>query len=119
MTGTVSFLVDCASFQGSPDWARVAGVCAGGAEKVTEGTSYVNPRWAGAKPAMKAVAAHGFVPLAYLFLDAVLSGSSQARFFASAAGDLTGFGIVLDLERAPNGSPSIAQAQDCAAELHN
>lgn len=115
MTGTVSYVVDCASFQGSPDWARAAAVCIGGAEKVTEGTSYVNPRWAGAKPAMKAV--RGFVPLAYLFVDAVLAGSAQARFFAQAAGDLTGFGIVLDLERAPNGSPTIAQAKDCADEL--
>ncbi len=115
MTGTVSFIADCASFQGAPDWARVAAVCAGGAEKVSEGTSYVNPRWAAAKPAMKAV--RGFVPVAYLFLDAVFPGAAQARYFAAAAGDLTGFGIALDLERAPNGSPSIAQARDCAAEL--
>jgi hypothetical protein len=62
-------------------------------------------------------AVRGFVPVAYLFLDAVFSGAAQARFFADAAGDLTGFGIALDLERAPNGSPSIAQAQACAAEL--
>lgn len=117
MTGTVSFVVDCASFQGSPDWARAAAVCIGGAEKVTEGTSYVNPRWATAKPAMKAV--RGFVPLAYLFMDAVFPGAAQARYFAAAAGDLTGFGIVIDLERAPNGSPSIAQARDCAAELRH
>lgn len=117
MTGTVSYLVDCASYQGAPDWARVAAICAGGAEKVSEGTGYVNPRWAAAKPAMKAVAAHGFVPLAYLFMDAAESGAAQADFFAKAAGDLAGFGIVIDLERAPNGSPTIAEGKACAAEL--
>ena len=117
MTGTVSYFVDCASYQGSPDWGRVAGVCAGGAEKVSEGTGYVNPRWAAAKPAMKAVAARGFVPVAYLFIDAGASGGAQADFFARNAGDLAGFGIALDLERAPNGSPTIQQARDCATEL--
>ena len=120
MTGTVSFIVDCASYQGSPDWAKVFAVCAGGAEKVTEGagaTAYTNPRWAAAKPAMKALAPHGFVPLAYMFMDAAESGASQADYFASVAGDLTGFGIVVDLERAPNGSPTIAAAQEAAAEL--
>jgi GH25 family lysozyme M1 (1,4-beta-N-acetylmuramidase) len=115
VTGTVSFVVDCASFQGRPDWARVAAVCIGGAEKVTEGTSYINPEWAAAKPAMQAL--HGFTPLAYLFLDAVEPGAAQARYFAQAAGELTGFAIVADFERAPNGSPTLAQAQDAVAEL--
>lgn len=120
MTGKVTFLVDCASFQGVPDWARVAAVCRGGAEKVTEGagsTAYVNPRWATAKPAMQAVARHGFVPLAYVFLDAVESGGAQAQWFAQHAGDLSGWGIVIDFERAPNGSPTRQQAAGCAAEL--
>lgn len=117
MTGTVSYFVDCASYQGAPDWGRVAAVCAGGAEKVTEGTGYVNPRWAAAKPAMKAAAARGFVPAAYMFMDARGTGAAQAQFFSRAAGDLTGFGIVVDLERAPDGSPTIAQARDAVAEL--
>lgn len=117
MTGTVSYFVDCASYQGTPDWAKVAAVCIGGAEKVTEGTGYVNPRWGAAKPAMKAAAAHGFVPLAYMFLDAVEPGASQAQHFASQAGDLAGFGIVVDYERAPNGAPTLQQAQDAAAKL--
>lgn len=117
MSGTVTYLVDCSSFQGSPDWTKVSAVCGGGAEKVTEGTNYSNPRWADAKPAMLARAKHGFVPLAYLFMDAHETGASQADYFASHAGDLTGFGIVVDLERAPNGSPTIASAETCAAEL--
>lgn len=116
MTGTVSYFADCASFQGSPDWAKVAAVCAGGAEKVTEGTGYLNPRWAAAKPAMKAAASHGFVPLAYLFLDEGPSGAAQAQHFAASAGDLAGFGIAVDFERSA-GSPTIAQARDCTAEL--
>lgn len=118
MTGTVSFVVDCASFQGLPDWGRVAAVCAGGAEKVSEGTTYVNPRWAASKPAMARVAAaHGFVPMAYLFLDASEPGDAQARHFASVAGDLAGFGVVIDFERAPDGPPTPYQAEACAAEL--
>lgn len=121
MTGNITYLVDCASFQGDPDWGKVAAVCRGGAEKVTEGagaTAYVNPRWAAAKSAMLQVAKHGFVPLAYLFLDAVESGGSQADWFARNAGDLTGFGIVIDGERAPNGSTTRAQAVDAKRELN-
>lgn len=116
MSGTTSFLVDCSSFQGSPSWAKVAAVCCGGAEKVTEGTTYVNPDWALSRTGLQQAAAHGFVPLAYLFLDAGPSGAAQAQYFASKAGGLAGFGIVIDLERS-SGSPTVAQAQDCAAEL--
>jgi GH25 family lysozyme M1 (1,4-beta-N-acetylmuramidase) len=116
VTGTISFLVDCASYQGVPAWAKVAAVCAGGAEKVTEGTAYVNPDWAASKAGLKQVSAHGFVPLAYLFLDAGPSGAEQAVWFWKQAGDLTGFGIAVDLERS-SGSPTVAQAKDAVAEL--
>lgn len=95
----------------------MAAICGGGAEKVTEGTNYVNPRWAGAKPAMAAVARHGFVPMAYCFLDAAEPGAAQASYFAQHAGDLTGFGIVVDGERAPNGATTRQQAVDATAEL--
>lgn len=117
MSGTITYAVDCASYQGSPDWAKVAAICGGGAEKVTEGNNYVNPRWAGSKPAMQAVARHGFVPMAYLFLDAVEPGAVQASYFAQQAGDLTGFGIIVDGERAPNGATTRQQAADATAEL--
>lgn len=92
-------------------------MCAGGAEKVTEGTGYVNPYWPSSKAAMKALAPHGFVPLAYMFLDAAGTGLAQAQWFAEKAGDLTGFGIVVDFERAQGGSPTIAQAQAAVAGL--
>lgn len=92
-------------------------MCIGGAEKVTEGTGYTNPHWSASKTAMRQVAAHGFVPVAYLFLDAGASGSSQAHYFASEAGDLAGFGIVADFERATDGNPTIEQARDCVAQL--
>jgi peptidoglycan hydrolase-like protein with peptidoglycan-binding domain len=95
----------------------VAATCGGGAEKVTEGTGYTNPRWAAAKPAMQALAPHGFVPGCYLFLDASASGAAQAAHFAAVAGDLAGFAIAVDLERAPDGSPTRQQAVDAAAEL--
>jgi lysozyme len=117
VSGTTSFFADCASYQGNPSWAKVAAVCAGGAEKVTEGTGYLNPYWAASKAGLKQVAAHGFVPMAYLFLDPSGTGAAQAQYFASKAGDLTGFAIALDFERSSGGSPTLAQAQDCAAEL--
>ena len=117
MAGTVTYTVDCSSYQGSPDWSRVAAICGGGAEKVTEGTGYVNPYWGASKTGLLKVARYGFIPLAYLFLDAGESGGSQAEFFARSAGNLTGFGIVVDGERAPNGATTRAQAAEATAEL--
>lgn len=117
MSGTTSFFVDCASYQGLPVWAKAAAVCIGGAEKVTEGTGYVNPFWAKSKTAMLALAPHGFVPVAYMFLDATGSGGAQADAFASHAGDLAKFGIAVDFERAQDGSPTNAQAKEAIAEL--
>lgn len=92
-------------------------MCAGGAEKVTEGTGYVNPFWASSKPAMAKLAVHGFVPAAYMFLDAGAPGADQAVWFWKNAGDLAGFGIAVDLERAPDGSPTRQQAVDAVGEL--
>lgn len=92
-------------------------MCAGGAEKVTEGTGYANPYWPTAKAALRQVAAHGFVPAAYMFLDAKGAGAAQAVWFWKHAGDLAGFGIAVDLERAPDGGPSVQQARDAVAEL--
>jgi GH25 family lysozyme M1 (1,4-beta-N-acetylmuramidase) len=117
VTGTTSYLVDCSSYQGVPAWAKTAAVCVGGAEKVTEGTTYTNPDWGKSKAGLKQVAAHGFVPLAYLFMDPAGTGAAQAQYFSSEAGDLTGFGIVIDFERSAGGSPTLGQAQQCAAEL--
>jgi GH25 family lysozyme M1 (1,4-beta-N-acetylmuramidase) len=116
VTGTTSFFVDCSSYQGVPSWARVTATCIGGAEKVTEGTGYVNPDWNASKAGLRQVAIAGFVPVAYMFLDAGASGGAQAQYFASEAGDLGGFGIAVDLERS-SGSPTIQQAQDSVAEL--
>lgn len=117
MTGTTNFFVDCSSYQGVPAWNRVSAVCIGGAEKVSEGTGYTNPAWSASKAGLRQVAAHGFVPVAYLFLDAGAGGAAQAQYFASEAGDLGGFGIAVDLERSPSGSPTRQQALDCVTEL--
>lgn len=120
MTADILFGPDCASYQGDVDWLKVSAVCAFGAEKVTEGTSYVNPRWAAAKKAMRERSARGgFISLAYLFLDATGSGMAQARHFADAAGDLSHFGIVIDCETAPDGPPSLAQASDASDMLRH
>jgi GH25 family lysozyme M1 (1,4-beta-N-acetylmuramidase) len=119
VTGSISFGPDCASYQGDVDWMAVSAVCRFGAEKVTEGTGYVNPRWESSKKAMAAVAERTrFVPVAYLFLDAMEPGAAQARFFAEHAGDLAGFGIAVDDERALNGDPTPAEARAAVAELH-
>ena len=112
------FGIDAASFQGNVNWAQVDRICDFGAEKVTEGTSYTNPFWPAAKQAMLARAkASGFVPLAYMFLDAVESGTAQANHFHDKAGNLAGFGLVIDVERAPNGTPTLAQAREAAQRL--
>jgi lysozyme len=108
---------DCSSFQGQVDWHSVARSCAFGWEKATEGTGYVNPRWAQSKADMAAEAkASGFIPGAYLFLD-YGDGAAQADWFAQVAGDLDGWAIAVDGERAPNGNPTLAQAQAAVARL--
>jgi lysozyme len=110
--------IDAASFQGDVDWEAVDGLCGFGAEKVTEGVGYTNPYWLRAKPDMLARArATGFVPLAYMFLDANASGAAQADAFAKHAGDLDGFGIVVDVERSSTGSPTRFQATRAVARL--
>jgi GH25 family lysozyme M1 (1,4-beta-N-acetylmuramidase) len=113
------FGIDASSYQGRVNWAAVDALTAFGSEKVTEGTGYTNPFWLAAKAAMQARAkATGFIPLAYHFLDAG-PGAAQADHFAAVAGNLTGFGIVLDFERAPNGPPSRASAVDCVNRLRH
>lgn len=111
------FGIDAASYQHDVNWASVDKVCDFGFEKVTEGAGYTNPYWPAAKTAMTArAAATGFLPGAYLFMD-FGEGTAQADHFAAKAGSLDGFAIVVDLERAPNGSPTIAQAKACVARL--
>lgn len=112
----VIFGIDASSYQRSVNWAVVDSTCEFGFEKATEGAGYVNPYWSAAKIDMKArAAATGFIPGAYLFLDAG-DGTAQADHFAQAAGDLTGFAIAVDVERS-KGNPTLAQAKACVARL--
>lgn len=118
------FGIDASSFQGNVNWVQVDASTDFGAEKVTEGAplpgrpGYVNPYWPAAKAALQQRAkASGFVPMAYMFMDASPAGAPQAEWFHVNAGDLTGFGIAVDLERAPDGSPSVQAARDCVARL--
>lgn len=111
------FGIDASSAQGNVNWAATDKVTAFGAEKVSEGAGYVNPFWTAAKAFMTLRArTDGFLAIAYLFLDAG-SGTAAADWFAQHAGNLDGFGIAVDLERAPNGSPTLAEARDCVARL--
>lgn len=115
--GPVIFGIDASSAQQNVNWAATDAVTAFGAEKVSEGVTYLNPYWPGAKALMALRAkADGFIPICYLFLDAG-SGAAAADWFAQHAGPLNGFGIAVDLERAPNGSPTLAEARDCVARL--
>lgn len=116
----VTFILDASSFQGAVNWAAVDTVVDAGFEKITEGVNYVNPYWPAAKQALTARArATGLVPGGYLFLDASESGAAQADWFAQHAGDLTGFAVGVDLERAPNGNPTMTIARDCVARLRH
>lgn len=112
------FGIDAASYQGNVNWAEVDNSTDFGAEKVTEGTKYANPFWPAAKAALAARAkATGFVPLAYFFMDATKTGTEQADWFAANAGELDGFGISIDLERAPDGSPTMEQAREAVTRV--
>lgn len=97
MTASPQFLIDAASFQGDVNWWTVAIGCAGGWEKVTQGTTYVNPFWIDAKAAMGANRADGFTPGGYVFMEDG-DGAAQADWFAAHAGDLGGFGLAVDAE---------------------
>lgn len=115
----VIFGIDASSFTGIVSWVTTDAVTAFGAEKVTEGTGYVNPFWPASKALMLLRArASGFVPLSYHFMDAG-PGAPQADWFARWAGPLGGFGLAVDFERAPNGPPTLAQARDCVARLRH
>jgi GH25 family lysozyme M1 (1,4-beta-N-acetylmuramidase) len=112
----VTFHADGSSFQGNIDWhaVREAGY-GGGAEKVSEGVSYVNPFWPAARDALLAIAGQQFTPGAYLFLHAG-NGAGQADYFAAHAGAIPGFVIWVDLERGTT-EPTVADARDCVAKL--
>jgi GH25 family lysozyme M1 (1,4-beta-N-acetylmuramidase) len=114
------FGIDASSNTGSVNWAAADPETGFGFEKVTEGTHYANPFWPAAREALSARAkATGLVPGAYLFLDAGASGAAQADWFASCAGNLDGFAIAADFERAPDGPPALGQAQACVARLRS
>src|SRR5215475_8169868 len=107
---------DASSFQGDVNWGAVDASMAFGWEKVTQGTGYINPRWQFEKPEMLARArASGFVPGAYLFLEAG-DGVAQADFFHRVAGDLTGFALAVDIEPSTT-RPGMATARSCVARL--
>lgn len=119
----VGFLIDAASFQGNVDWATVDSTMIGGFEKVTQGSpktasrGYVNPNWALAKQGLRArSAATGFIPGAYLFLEAG-DGAGQADFFAQFAGDLTGFALIVDVEPTATSRPTLVDAHACVSRL--
>jgi hypothetical protein len=62
------------------------------------------------------VAASGFVPGGYLFLEAG-DGAGQADFFHATAGDMAGFAIAVDVEPATGSEPTAADAHACVARL--
>lgn len=109
------FGCDFSSFQGNPDWAAVDTETAFGWEKATQGTWYVNPYWNGPKGHNKAAmaarkSATGFIPGVYHFLEAG-NASAQADFFASRAGNLDGWAIMVDVEPTSTSRPTLADAK--------
>lgn len=109
-TPAVMFGIDAASMQHTVDWPTVDHSTGFGFEKVTEGTTYLNPFWAAAKTAMQARAkATGFIPGAYMFLHAG-NAAAQAAWFAANAGDLSGFAIAVDVEPTGSSRPAMADA---------
>lgn len=117
---------DASKWQGDVHWDQVDATMEFGFEKVSEGpgrsipggSGYVSERWGPEKPEMAARArASGFIPGGYLFLSEG-DGAAQAEFYAEAAGDMSGFMIVVDVEpREPSSHPTEAQARACVARL--
>jgi GH25 family lysozyme M1 (1,4-beta-N-acetylmuramidase) len=110
------FGCDFSSFQGNPDWAAVDSETAFGWEKATQGTWYVNPYWNGPKGHNKAAmerrkSVSGFIPGVYHFLEAG-HAAAQADFFASHAGNLDGWGIMVDVEPTATSRPALADAKE-------
>jgi lysozyme len=113
----VTYILDASSFQGTVNWSVVDSAVRAGFEKATEGNGYANPFWPAAKTAMlQRAAADGFIPGCYLFADAE-SGAVQADWFAACAGDLTGFALAVDFERAAGGTPTLADAAAIVGRL--
>lgn len=110
---TVTFAADGSSYQGNINWLalKTAGYGAG-AEKVTQGTDYVNPFWVAARESLGAAASPTFTPGCYHYMTAG-NGAAQADWFARHAGAIPGFIIWVDLERAASGpQPTAADARD-------
>lgn len=116
------FGIDASSAQQRVDWSAVDSVTAFGWEKVTQGTDYVNPYWPGSDGAKVQMRERqrltGFTPGAFLFLEQG-NGAAQADYFAQHAGDLTGFGLMIDCEPWPaiRSFPTHADLATCAARL--
>lgn len=105
--------VDVASYQGQPDWPKVAASGARfGFSKVTEGTSYLNPTWSHNRAGMLAQG-DGFLAGAYHFLHGG-NGAGQARYFLDHAGDVSDLAVALDVEAA---GADAATARDFVAEF--
>ena len=108
--------VDCASYEGYPDWAQVhASGISFGFSKVTQGTGYVNPTWSHNRAGMLGLG-DSFVPGAYHFLEAN-DAAGQVAYFLAHAGDISKMAVGLDVEPATS-SPSVATAHEWVTEFH-
>lgn len=115
----VLFGIDASSSNKTVNWPEVAKSCAFGWEKVTQGTTYLNPYWDGptysARDELIALQRTGnFVPGAYLFLQEG-DASAQVDFFHEKAGDLSDFMIAVDAEPWAAGNSNPTQADLNAA----
>jgi lysozyme len=119
---SVIYGVDVSYYQGLPDWRQVynAGIRFA-FSKVSESTDYVNSTWAHNRAGMETLT--GFVPGAYHFLRSTTDPAEQARHFAAAAGDLSKWAVMLDVEPITDqdgkvvSMPSAAQAKTWVTEL--
>jgi hypothetical protein len=114
----VLFVGDTSSNNGDVNLKEAAGTLAGCIAKVTQGSGYLNPLWAGQSEILGELASEGdFLAGAYLFADGSRA-SDQARWFREHAGPLDGWALVVDVERNSLGpSATIADARAIVAEL--
>jgi GH25 family lysozyme M1 (1,4-beta-N-acetylmuramidase) len=113
----VIYGVDVSAYQGKPDWRKVydAGIRFG-LSKVSENNNYVNSAWAHNKTGMAALGAV-FAPGGYHYLRSGTDPAEQARYFHAAAGDMTNWMVVLDVERITN-SAGVVVSKPTAAQAH-
>jgi lysozyme len=114
------FGIDVASYQGTPNWAKVqASGIAYAFAKATQGTAYASSVWNYDETEMMKL--KDFLPGSYHFLSATDDPVAQAQYFVAKLKSPQDFAIALDVERYTSGGvvrkPTAAMAREWVGEF--